>query len=167
MDNTSTLFTYKPGKSVETFKNASFVPMFLEDMYFANDTLRRQAEEACQGDINCLFDSASTNDVSMGASTKAVSAVLEKESSSLSKYLTFERLLFIIFTYSVVYMPWVASFRTNRLFVCVLHFLLTFNFYLSTHQLTFVRNLLILLARCLYALLPIFLSASLPVCLST
>ena len=86
MDNTSTLFTYKPGKSVETFKNESFVPMFVEDLYFANDTLRKQAEEACQGDINCLFDSASTNDVSIGASTKAVSAILEKESSSLSKY---------------------------------------------------------------------------------
>ena len=87
MDNTSTLFTYKPGVSVETFKNASFVPMFLEDLYFANDTLRKQAEEVCQGDINCLFDSASTSDVFIGASTKAVSATLEKESSSLSKYL--------------------------------------------------------------------------------
>ena len=61
--------------------------MFLEDLYFANDTLQKQAEEACQGDLNCLFDSASTNDVSIGASTKAVSAILEKESSSLSEYL--------------------------------------------------------------------------------
>jgi len=72
---------------VETFTNASFVPMFLEDLYFANDTLRKQAEEACQGDINCLFDSASTNDVSIGESTKAVSSTLEEESSSLSKHL--------------------------------------------------------------------------------
>lgn len=87
VDIASTLFTYKPGESVETFKNASFVPMFLEDLYFANATLRKQAEEACQGDINCLFDSASTRDVSIGASTKAVSSTLEKESSSLSKYL--------------------------------------------------------------------------------
>lgn len=61
--------------------------MFLEDLHFANDTLRKQAEEACQGDLNCLFDSASTKDVSIGASTKAVSITLEKESSSLSKYL--------------------------------------------------------------------------------
>lgn len=83
----STLFTYKPGENVETFTNASFVPMFLEDLYFANDTLRKQAEEACQGDINCLFDSASTNDVSIGASTKAISLTLEEESSSLSKHL--------------------------------------------------------------------------------
>ena len=72
---------------METFQNASFVPMFLEDLYFANATLRKQAEEACQGDINCLFDSASTKDVSIGASTKAVSSTLEKESSSLSKYI--------------------------------------------------------------------------------
>ena len=71
---------------METFENASFVPMFLEELYFANDTLRKQAEEVCQGDGNCLFDSASTKDVSMGASTKAVSITLEKESSSLSKH---------------------------------------------------------------------------------
>ena len=71
---------------METFANASFVPMFLEDLNFANETLRKQAEEACQGDINCLFDSASTKDVSLGASTKAVSSTLEKESSSLSMY---------------------------------------------------------------------------------
>ena len=87
MDNSSSLFTYKPGESAETFANVTFVPMFVEDLYFANDTLRREAEEACQGDINCLFDSASTKDVSMGASTKAVSSTLEKESSSLSMYI--------------------------------------------------------------------------------
>lgn len=87
VDNKTTLFTYKPGENVATFANASFVPMFLEDLKFANDTLRKQAEEACQGDINCLFDSASTKDVFLGASTKAVSSTLEKESSSLSMYL--------------------------------------------------------------------------------
>ena len=86
MDNKTTLFTYKPGESVESFANASFVPMFVEDLKFANDSLRQQAEEACQGDVNCLFDSASTKDVSLGESTKAVSVTLEKESSSLSMH---------------------------------------------------------------------------------
>ncbi|RMX36464.1 hypothetical protein pdam_00010052, partial [Pocillopora damicornis] len=86
VDNRSSLFTYKPGESLKTFENASFVPMFLEDLSFPNDTLRKQAEEACQGDLNCLFDSASTKDVSMGANTKAMSSTLEKESSSLKNY---------------------------------------------------------------------------------
>ncbi|XP_022801631.1 mucin-like protein isoform X3 [Stylophora pistillata] len=86
VDNKSTLFTYKPGESLKTFENTSFVPMFLEDLSFPNDTLRKQAEEACQGDVNCLFDSASTKDVSMGASTKALSSTLEEESSSLKNY---------------------------------------------------------------------------------
>ncbi|PFX32349.1 Mucin-4 [Stylophora pistillata] len=86
VDNKSTLFTYKPGESLKTFENISFVPMFLEDISFPNDTLRKQAEEACQGNLNCLFDSASTKDVTMGASTKALSSTLEKESSSLKNY---------------------------------------------------------------------------------
>ena len=70
---------------MKTFENASFVPMFLEDLSFPNETLRKQAEEACQGDLNCLFDSASTKDVLMGANTKALSSTLEEESTSLSK----------------------------------------------------------------------------------
>ncbi|XP_022801632.1 mucin-like protein isoform X1 [Stylophora pistillata] len=86
VDNNSSLFTYKPGESLKTFENTSFVPMFLEDLSFPNETLRKQAEEVCQGDLNCLFDSASTKDVSVGASTKALSSILEKESSSLKNY---------------------------------------------------------------------------------
>ena len=69
MENT-TLFTCKPGESTSTFSNASFIPIFLDEpINFASESLRVAAELACQGDMNCLFDIASTGDVSVGAST--------------------------------------------------------------------------------------------------
>ena len=84
-DNT-TLFTYKPGESTSTFSNASFVPIFLDEpIHFASNELRIAAELACQGDVNCLFDIASTGDVSVGESTKQVSVQLESEAQALGK----------------------------------------------------------------------------------
>lgn len=84
-DNTS-LFTYNPGEDTSTFSNKSFVPIFLdENITFANDALRQEAEALCQGDVNCLFDIASTGDTSVGKSTKQVSIQLESESQELRK----------------------------------------------------------------------------------
>ena len=84
-DNT-TLFSYKPGESTSKFSNASFVPIFLDEpIQFASNELRTAAELACQGDVNCLFDIASTGDVSVGASTKQVTVQLESEAQSLRK----------------------------------------------------------------------------------
>ena len=83
--NTS-LFTYNPGEDVNTFKNESFEPIFLdENITFANDALRQQAEAVCQGDVNCLFDIASTGDTAVGESTKQISVQLESESEELRK----------------------------------------------------------------------------------
>ena len=84
-DNT-TLFTYKPGESTSMFSNASFVPIFLDEpIHFASNELRTAAERACQGDVNCLFDTASTGDLSVGESTKEVSVQLESEAQALGK----------------------------------------------------------------------------------
>ena len=84
-DNT-TLFTYKTGESTSTFTNASFVPIFLDEpIQFASNELRTAAELACQGDVNCLFDIASTGDVSVGESTKQVAVQLESEAQALGK----------------------------------------------------------------------------------
>lgn len=85
MSNTS-LFTYKPGENTTTFANASFLPIFLDDIRFASDELRQQAEEICQGDANCLFDIASTGDTAVGASTKQTAVQLESESQELRKF---------------------------------------------------------------------------------
>ena len=84
-DNT-TLFTYKPDESTSTFTNASFIPIFLDEpIQFASNELRTAAELACQGDVNCLFDIASTGDLSVGESTKEVSVQLESEAQALGK----------------------------------------------------------------------------------
>ena len=83
--NTS-IFTYNPGEDVNTFKNESFEPIFLdENITFASNTLRQQAEAVCQGDVNCLFDIASTGDTAVGESTKQISVQLESESEELRK----------------------------------------------------------------------------------
>jgi len=86
MSNTS-LFTYNPGENTTTFANTSFVPIFLDEpIPFANDALRQEAEEICQGDANCLFDIASTGDTAVGASTKQTSVQLESESQELQNF---------------------------------------------------------------------------------
>jgi len=83
--NTS-IFTYNAGEDVNTFKNESFEPIFLdENITFASDALRQQAEAICQGDANCLFDIASTGDTAVGESTKQISVQLESESEELRK----------------------------------------------------------------------------------
>ena len=85
MENT-TLFTYSPGENISTYANTSFVPIFLDEpINFATDELRVAAELACQGDANCLFDIASTGDVSVGESTKQVAVQIESESQALGK----------------------------------------------------------------------------------
>lgn len=85
MENT-TLFTYNPGENTSTYANASFVPIFLDEpISFATNELRVAAEHACQGDVNCLFDIASTGDVSVGESTKQVAVQIESESQALGK----------------------------------------------------------------------------------
>lgn len=84
MANTS-LFTYQPGEDTTTFSNTSFTPVFLDEFSFKNDSLERKALTACQGDVNCLFDIASTRDVSVGESTKKVAVQLEREFEELRK----------------------------------------------------------------------------------
>ena len=84
--NTS-LFTYNPGEDVNTFKNESFEPIFLdENITFASEALRQQAGAICQGDVNCLFDIASTGDTAVGESTKQTAVQLESESEELRKF---------------------------------------------------------------------------------
>ncbi|XP_068712588.1 uncharacterized protein [Montipora foliosa] len=83
--NTS-LFAYNPGEDVNTFKNESFEPLFLDNITFASDALRQQAEAICQGDVNCLFDIASTGDTAVGESTKQISVQLESESEELHNF---------------------------------------------------------------------------------
>ncbi|XP_031569003.1 uncharacterized protein LOC116303577 [Actinia tenebrosa] len=79
----TSLFTYKEGESINTFSNKSFEPMFIEDFTFANETLKQEALAKCEGDVNCLFDAALTNDVTVGTSTKIVGSNFKNDSEAL------------------------------------------------------------------------------------
>ena len=84
------MFTYGPNENVSTFQNESFVPMFVEDIVWADNDTKADAEAKCGGDVACLFDAASTNDVSVGLNSQAVQVKLVEENKQLSKLLCFE-----------------------------------------------------------------------------
>jgi len=84
--NEESLFTYAPNESVATFANASFVPMFVEAIEWEDNATRDAAFSACDGDVACLFDAASTNDVSIGTNSKDVNVQLVKENEELANF---------------------------------------------------------------------------------
>ncbi|PFX16461.1 Sushi domain-containing protein 2, partial [Stylophora pistillata] len=77
------LFTYGPNESVHTFANANFKPMFVEEIKWADNATEQAAKKACGDDAVCLFDAASTNDVSIGTNSKDVNVKLVKENEKL------------------------------------------------------------------------------------
>ncbi|XP_078349351.1 mucin-like protein [Oculina patagonica] len=80
------LFTYGPNENVSTFANASFKPMFVENIKWADNATRDAAYLACGDDVVCLFDAASTNDVSIGTNSKDVNVQLVKENEALENF---------------------------------------------------------------------------------
>ncbi|XP_078352119.1 mucin-like protein [Oculina patagonica] len=80
------LFTYGPNENVSTFANASFEPMFVENIKWADNATREAAETACGSDVVCLFDAASTNDVTIGTNSKDVNVQLVKENEALENF---------------------------------------------------------------------------------
>lgn len=79
------MFTYGPNEGVHTFANASFKPMFVEAIKWADNATEQAAKAACGGDAVCLFDAASTNDVSIGTNSKEVNVKLVEENKKLGK----------------------------------------------------------------------------------
>ena len=57
--------------------------MFGDNIIWQNDTIRKQAEDVCGSDNECLFDIASTNDLSVGQATKDIGNQLSKELKTL------------------------------------------------------------------------------------
>ena len=47
-----------------------YVPMFIDNITWTNDSFRQQAENVCGNNTNCLFDAAVTIDTSFGVATK-------------------------------------------------------------------------------------------------
>ena len=55
--------------------------MFIDNITWANDSFRLQAEKACGNNINCLFDAAVTEDTSYGVTTRK----LEENNNQINK----------------------------------------------------------------------------------
>lgn len=64
------LFSYQAHESPATFIDLSYVPMFIDNITWTNDSFRRQAESVCGNNTLCLFDAAVTVNCSFGMSTK-------------------------------------------------------------------------------------------------
>lgn len=77
------LFTYGAQESAATFMDLSYVPMFIDNITWANDSFRLQAERVCDNNINCLFDAAVTEDVSYGLTTR----ILEENNNQVNREL--------------------------------------------------------------------------------
>ena len=70
-----------------SFSKPDFEPMFADNITWHNDSLRQKAEAQCGNDHECLFDVASTKDLSVGLVTKDISIQLVNETNKLGKYL--------------------------------------------------------------------------------
>ena len=85
INQSQSLFTYVGNESVDTFAVPDFVPMFADNITWSNDSLEQEAKKKCGDDQECLFDAASTNDLSVGMVTKGISVQLVNESNKLGK----------------------------------------------------------------------------------
>ena len=79
-----------------SFSDPDFEPMFADNITWHNDSLRQKAEDQCGNDQECLFDVASTNDLSLGLVTKDISIQLVNETKQLSKYLDLSLYLLLV-----------------------------------------------------------------------
>lgn len=97
INQSQSLFTYGLNESVVTFSNPDFEPMFADNITWNNVSLEREAQKECGDDHECLFDVASTNDLSVGMVTKDISIQLVNESNTLGKlHRTVKRLIITI-----------------------------------------------------------------------
>ena len=79
-----------------SFSDPDFEPMFADNITWHNDSLRQKAEDQCGNDQECLFDVASTNDLSLGLVAKDISIQLVNETKQLSKYLNLSLYLLLV-----------------------------------------------------------------------
>lgn len=83
IDASQSLFTYRTQESPATFMDLDYVPMFIDNITWTNDSFRQRAESVCGNNTNCLFDVAVTVDTSFGASTKQ----LEEDNNQINNKL--------------------------------------------------------------------------------
>lgn len=85
------IFHYPENKTFLSFINVGFVPMFTDNITFANATLEALAKEACGDNIQCLFDIASTGSLNVGKLTKSQEDEEEDTRSKMGKRRCYHR----------------------------------------------------------------------------
>ena len=83
INESQSLFTYAQNENASTYAIPDFTPMFGDNITWQNETIRKEAEALCGNDNECLFDVASTNDLSVGLATKDIGSQLSKELKTL------------------------------------------------------------------------------------
>ncbi|XP_022803205.1 mucin-like protein [Stylophora pistillata] len=86
INQSQSLFTYADNESVASFSDLDFEPMFADNITWQNDSIKIKAKAQCGDDHECLFDVASTNDLSVGLVTKDISVQLVNESKQLNNF---------------------------------------------------------------------------------
>ncbi|GCB68782.1 hypothetical protein scyTo_0010452, partial [Scyliorhinus torazame] len=85
----NTVFTYNTtaGESWYTYNNNSFVPKFYDQLLqtTAKEKIDK-ANETCQGNDDCIFDSLSTDDLSFGAATLQSLTTFVAQNSTMNNY---------------------------------------------------------------------------------
>jgi len=85
IDASQSLFTYQAQESPLTFMDLDYVPMFIDNITWTNDSFRQQAESVCGNNTNCLFDAAVTIDTSFGVATKKLEEDNHQANNKLGK----------------------------------------------------------------------------------
>ncbi|KAJ8035710.1 Mucin-like protein [Holothuria leucospilota] len=82
------LFSYRDGMNWTSYNDLDFVPVFLDELVtqYENATIYKLASVACGENIQCLFDSLATMDVSIGLGTRKTSFVLEDDAQWLANF---------------------------------------------------------------------------------
>ena len=62
----TSLFHYKAGEGVETFRNDSFQPTFTDEVIFSDPDMKKRAMAVCGNVTSCLYDVSMTNDIEVG-----------------------------------------------------------------------------------------------------
>ena len=84
VDRNKTLFTYRFGKSYDSFRDLDFTPVFLDDTssLFSNSTFEQEARNICGENKECLFDIAVTGKTSIGEATLELINELEEKTNN-------------------------------------------------------------------------------------
>ena len=85
IDPSQSLFTYQAHESLLTFMDLNYVPMFIDNITWTNDSFRLQAESVCGNNTNCLFDVAVTIDTSFREARKKLEEDNHQMNNKLGK----------------------------------------------------------------------------------